>query len=634
MTPRTRVRRATLPNRLAALPPWSRFILLPVAGLLVVAVLAAATDALASWGRIHPGVHAGELALGGLSPADARAKLAEHAEERLSRTVLLRFEKREWRVTSDDVGASVDAARYVTAAMAVGRRGGLLARIGERASAWVSPVRLRVKADLEPEATDPLLDEVAEAVLRPPKDASVRVEDAKARLIPSEVGLHMRRDEVEEDVREAFLSEKRTVHVAAGFTPVEVSDDDARGALADVERMLSGPVRVEHEDDSWEFDSAAVGTWLSFRKVPVSEGDAEAETTSAIVEKRTSLSPGSDTRRMILEAYVDSDKLTDALEPKVGDVGQEPTDASFKVGGGHVTIVPSKDGTGPDIKALAEELTTVLVADGQRVVTLKTRRVHPEITTGKARRMGIKERLSTYTTTYDASNTPRVNNIHTLAKALDGTLIPPGGTFSFNDAIGPRTAEKGYQEAPAIVNGKLVPQLGGGICQVGTTVFNTVFFSGLPVTERHNHSFYISHYPKGRDATISWGGPDLEFRNDTKKWVLVATAFSSGSLTVSLYGTDPGYEVSYETGAFTNIRPHSTKEVKDDELEEGKRVVEDSGVDGKRCVVTRTVTKGGTVVRTDTFSSVYKPKEEVVRVGTKKVKEEPKDPADEAAPVP
>ena len=76
-------------------------------------------------------------------------------------------------------------------------------------------------------------------------------------------------------------------------------------------------------------------------------------------------------------------------------------------------------------------------------------------------------------------------------------------------------------EAPAIVQGRLVPQLGGGICQVGTTVFNTVFFSGLPVIERHNHSQYISHYPKGRDATVSWGGPDFKFKNDTKTWVLL-----------------------------------------------------------------------------------------------------------------
>jgi vancomycin resistance protein YoaR len=234
--------------------------------------------------------------------------------------------------------------------------------------------------------------------------------------------------------------------------------------------------------------------------------------------------------------------------------------------------------------------------------------------------MGIEERLATFTTTFSSSNAPRVNNIQTLAGALDGTLIPPGGQFSFNGAIGPRTAEKGYQEAGTIVDGRLVPTLGGGICQVCTTLFNTVFLSGLPVDQRSNHSFYISHYPTGRDATVSWGGPDFKFTNDTSAWVLIATGYSSSSVTISLYGTDPGYRVEYETGAWTSIKPHGTKEIEDDTLDEGVRVVEEVGVDGRTIVVTRTVhDESGELVREETFRSRYNPKDEIVRVGTKPV---------------
>jgi vancomycin resistance protein YoaR len=237
--------------------------------------------------------------------------------------------------------------------------------------------------------------------------------------------------------------------------------------------------------------------------------------------------------------------------------------------------------------------------------------------------MGVKERISTYTTTYEASNQPRVNNIHLLGDALDGTLVEPGGTFSFNAAAGERTAEKGYQEANAIVNGKLVPQLGGGVCQVGTTVFNAVFESGLPVVERRNHSFYISHYPKGRDATVSWGGPDLKFKNDTKHWVLVSVSYTSSSITVSLYGTDPGYDVAARVGEWSGVKPFPTEEVKDADLPKGSRVVEDSGVSGRSITVKRIVTKDGKVVRTDSFVSNYKPKVQVVRVGTKRSSSKP-----------
>jgi vancomycin resistance protein YoaR len=149
-----------------------------------------------------------------------------------------------------------------------------------------------------------------------------------------------------------------------------------------------------------------------------------------------------------------------------------------------------------------------------------------------------------------------------------------------------------------------------------------VFFSGLPVVERKNHSQYISSYPKERDATVSWGGPDFKFKNDTDHWILVATSYSNSSVTISLYGTDPGYEVTYKTGDWTEVIAPPVREVKDATLPAGTKVIDERGVSGRTIVVTRTVTKGGSVVRTDTFKSVYRPVEEVVRVGTKPVPSE------------
>jgi vancomycin resistance protein YoaR len=141
----------------------------------------------------------------------------------------------------------------------------------------------------------------------------------------------------------------------------------------------------------------------------------------------------------------------------------------------------------------------------------------------------------------------------------------------------------------------------------------------LPVVERHNHSQYISHYPKGRDATVSWGGPDFKFTNDTEHWILIATGYTNSSVTISLYGTDPGYEVTYETGPFTNLRNPPVREVEDSTLPEGTRVIDERGVSGRTIVVTRIVTKNGAEIRRDTFKSVYRATEEVVRVGTKPV---------------
>jgi vancomycin resistance protein YoaR len=137
--------------------------------------------------------------------------------------------------------------------------------------------------------------------------------------------------------------------------------------------------------------------------------------------------------------------------------------------------------------------------------------------------------------------------------------------------------------------------------------------------ERRNHSLYISHYPKGRDAAVSWGGPDVKFKNDTEHWVLVATAYTNSTVTISLYGTDPGYDVSYKTGEFTDFKDYPVEEIKDATLPKGTRIIDEKGVRGRSISVTRIVTKNGAVVRTETFKSVYKASGEVVRVGTKVV---------------
>src|SRR5439155_1001097 len=121
-----------------------------------------------------------------------------------------------------------------------------------------------------------------------------------------------------------------------------------------------------------------------------------------------------------------------------------------------------------------------------------------------------------------------------------GTMIRPGSTFSFNGTTGDRNASKGFLEAPVIINGELTTGLGGGVCQVSTTVFNAAYEAGLNITARTNHALYISHYPQGRDATVDYPNVDLKFVNDTGHWLLLGTFVTDSSLTVNLYGTPVG----------------------------------------------------------------------------------------------
>jgi vancomycin resistance protein YoaR len=210
-----------------------------------------------------------------------------------------------------------------------------------------------------------------------------------------------------------------------------------------------------------------------------------------------------------------------------------------------------------------------------------------------------------------------VHNISLIAAAMNGQLVLPGQLFSMNAATGERTPGKGYRTAKVIKDGEIVPGLGGGVCQAGTTMFNAVFFAGLPVIERRNHSLHISHYPMGRDATLNWPGTDLKFRNDSPYGIYITARATSASMNVTLWSTSRGYDVDFSTSAPYNFRSPPTKVEDDPTLPLGQEVVESGGSAGFDVTVHRTVTHNGQVVRKDSFVSNYVPWSKVVRRGTK-----------------
>ena len=208
------------------------------------------------------------------------------------------------------------------------------------------------------------------------------------------------------------------------------------------------------------------------------------------------------------------------------------------------------------------------------------------------------------------------HNIALVSQLLDNSICAAGQTWSYNDTTGNCDEEKGFLGAGAIIDGEYTDSVGGGICQVATTVFNAVYESGLPIKERHNHSLYIASYPQGRDAAVSYPELDLVWQNDTANDVLVKVSCSEGSVTATLYGVDSGYQVSTETGQWEKGKTHSSTTKVDDTLAPGTSYVKTRGTDGSTIEVTRTVKDAaGNIVRQDLFASVYDPVNEVVVKG-------------------
>jgi vancomycin resistance protein YoaR len=294
------------------------------------------------------------------------------------------------------------------------------------------------------------------------------------------------------------------------------------------------------------------------------------------------------------------------LGPLVEKFTKKPVDASFRVVGKRVRVVKGRDGTTLDVAGAQAAVLGAATESGVREADIGLTALEPKLSTEGARALGIKRRVSTFTTDMGVSSSNRIWNVHLMADYIDGTIIKPGKTFSFNKVVGPRTPERGFREGQMILGSLLVPAIGGGVCQTATTLFNNAFELGLPVKERHNHSWYISHYPIGRDATVSWGGPDLKFKNDLDHAILIKTSYTDSTLTFSFFGTKQGRKVVSSTGARTNFRSPKPSYAYDPSAPKGsKRTVAGSHAQGFDIMVLRKVYEHGNLVRKDSFTSHY-----------------------------
>jgi vancomycin resistance protein YoaR len=238
--------------------------------------------------------------------------------------------------------------------------------------------------------------------------------------------------------------------------------------------------------------------------------------------------------------------------------------------------------------------------------------------------MHISGLVASYETFY-GGEANRISNVQLVSHLIDGHVIAPGATFSFNETTGARTQDKGFKIAPVIINGELKTGLGGGVCQVSTTVFNAAYEAGLPITARTNHALYISHYPQGRDATVNYPDVDLRFVNDTGHPLLLRTWVGSSSLTVALYGTPTHRRVVSDVAPLKVTGAPPVKRVVDTTLAPGEHVVDSSGEPSRSTSVRRRVySADGKLLHDSVFYSSYSAEPAIVRVATKPARNQSK----------
>lgn len=435
------------------------------------------------------------------------------------------------------------------------------------------------------------VDTVGEKLDKDPKNGSVSLKGAQVKATKSVTGREIDRGGLVDAIA-AGWPEKGEYQATAKTLEPELAQADIDAFVKDdLEPLVSGPVVVKTTDELAKGDKT-----VSF-EVPV-KALAPAISVTADDGKLARSIDEEQVTAAVLEAADGSGKLRAAK------------DASVQVNGvSDFSVTPSQNGLGLKKASIAKPVLAAMAKTGEgRVASVESESTKPDLTTEQAKKTLPTEQISTFTT-YMSTGGTRVDNIKLAARTLDGAYVPPGGSFSLNQHLGPRTAAKGYKEAGVIYAGRLREDYGGGISQLSTTLFNAIFFSGARIEEFHPHSFYISRYPEGREATISYPGVDNRFTNDTGAGILIKANATDSQVTVTFYGRKK-YDVKASKSERRNVQQPKTIRDSDEEC------VPQSPAPGFDVTITRTMRPvGGGETKTSSFVTKYIPMDDVTCTG-------------------
>jgi vancomycin resistance protein YoaR len=524
---------------------------------------------------VLPGVRVAGVDVGGLSRADARARIESRLGERLSRPIDVSLDGAIFTVTPSNLftvdATSTEKLAYDSA------RDSFLERVGALTVPFVAGEDVEPVLQVNPSAAAALRKELKGRTSRPVA-ARISMDGLDPVVRPGKTGATVDEATVIALVRDAALKELPSVRVPLQTLSPMITTSAAQAAAGEARRAVSEPVAIRFRHrELGELEPKTIASLLRFR----GEGGEY---------------------RVLLEA----EGLRAALAPLVKRYTKDPVDASFRIDGERAHVVGGKKGTTLDVAGAQDAVLAAAALEDGREARVGLTALEPRLTTADAKALGIRRRVSTFTTDMGVSSSNRIWNVHLMADYIDGTIIRPGQTFSFNETVGERTTERGFREGQMILGSLLLPAIGGGVCQTATTLFNNALQLGLPIKERRNHSWYISHYPIGRDATVNWGAPDFKFKNDLDHALLIKSSYTDATLTFTFFGTNPHRKVDLQTGPQTNFTSPKPSYAYDPAAPEGSiRTVTGSHELGFDITVYRKVWERGKVIRKDSFVSHY-----------------------------
>jgi vancomycin resistance protein YoaR len=484
----------------------------------IVAVLVAA-DFWLNAGKIHRGVEVGNVHLGGQTPAEARQTVEDHVMGPLEEIEFSGPE--ELSRDAKDLGVGFNVSRTVNQAYAVGREGNVLDRLSERLRASFGGATIPPDIDYKPELARSEVQEIATQVNHQPTEAEVKIYGSEVEVSKSRDGYELNPAATMTSIDNAIDDMSGKVSLQGEVLDPDVTTDEAETAADEARGALSEPIEIKAQNgESWKIEPDKLGPALE-----VKEQDGA------------------------IAVSLDRESLDGALTPVYDDLTVKTVNASFDFDSdGNVTVEPAHEGRKVESEELLDDVEGGIF-DGKHEYQVSTTVDKPKYTTAALESKKPTELLGSYHTNYTATSDKtqsRVNNLNTASRAISGTFLAPGEVFSMNDTV----SGLNYEEGHVIVDNATSNALGGGLCQVTSTLYNAALYAGLSIVERHPHATQLPYIRPGMDATVWFGDQygngelDMKFKNTTDGYILLQEYVSNDNyIYAEVYGVPNDVDV-------------------------------------------------------------------------------------------
>ncbi len=566
---------------------------------------------------VYPGVTVHGIDLSGLTRSEALDKLSREFAYPQTPSFTFRYQGKAWTATPAQLGLTFSAQDTADRAFAYGRSGNLLYDLQDQFWAWYEGTELAPIVIYEPARAADYLNSVATEIDAPPVEAALAINGTQVSVTPGQYGYTVNIEKSLDFISEP-LSRLGSADVQLVIDEYKPGVLDASAQAAIAQQILSQPLTLTidqpHAGDPgpWTFTPEQLAAMLVIQRV---EDEAGAR----------------------YEVALNAAQLQPFLETIAPQLAVKPSDARFIFNDDtkELEIIPGKeaiDGRTLNITSTIQSINAQAVT-GVHSIPLVFDITEPQIGNDtKAADLGITGLVSDQDTYFVGSSAERINNIQVGAAAFHGILIPPGGTFSFNEWLGDISLDTGFSEALIIYAGRTIKGVGGGICQVSTTVFRAAFFGGYPIVERHSHAYRVGYYEtgtgEGPNGQFSWSGPgldatifspvaDFKFQNDRDAWLLIESyVYNNRTLEFRFYSADDGRQITWGAPEVKNVLPHpSDKYEENPELAQGDIKKVDYEADGADTTVRRKVERNGEVLWEDVIQTHYLPWQAVYQYG-------------------